>query len=201
VPSEALQGMRRARAVELGPWAVSEAQGPMLRRAAEDDAERIAQLQIASWQKTYARELPPAFLDTLDIQARTASWRREIQQGVTVLLAEDGTELTGFVACGRARDKDLGHGVWQVYTLHVRRSRLREGIGSMLFKGASGLGRDQGATELALWVAVSNSVARAFYELKGMECDGSEQERLMGAQYRLPIVRYRMKLSRLTSPA
>ena len=167
----------------------------MLREATEDDAERIAELHIASWRRTYRRELPADFLDTLDVGARTASWQEQLRQGITVLLAEDGPELTGFVACGPVREAESSCGVWRIYTLHVSLRRQRQGIGSMLFRRAVELGREQRAAELILWVVDSNSGARAFYELKGMEWDGGQQERTVGEDHRLHTVRYRMSLS------
>jgi len=167
----------------------------MLRRASEDDAERIAELHTASWRVTYTRELPPSFLETQDVGARAASWRSQMEEGVRVFVAEDGEEMTGFVACGPARDKALGQGIWEIYNLHVAPKRKREGIGSALFRSAVELGREEGATDLVLWVVVSNSTARLFYELKGMECEGTRQESVMRGGHKLYEIRYRMRLS------
>ena len=167
----------------------------MLRRASVDDAERIAQLHIASWRRTYVREMPAAFLDSLDVVTRTARWQQQLKEGVKVVVAEDGAELTGYVACGPARDTLSESGAWEIYNLHVISTRQRQGIGSALFTAAVGLGREQGAGDLVLWVVDSNSNAHSFYEHKGMQVNGRRQERFVGGDFCLHEVLYRMRLS------
>ena len=167
----------------------------MLRRASVGDAERIARLHIASWRRTYIREMPAAFLEGLDVVARTARWRRQLEDGVNVVAAEDGADLTGYVSCGPARDTPSGSGTWQIYNLHVAPSRHRQGIGSALFNAAVELAREAGARELVLWVVDSNSNARSFYEHKGMQVDGRRQERFEGGDFSLDEVLYRIELS------
>ena len=85
--------------------------------------------------------------------------------------------------------------VWEIYNLHVAPDRHGQGIGSALFRSAAELGQEQGAMELVLWVVVSNSGARLFYEFKGMECDGAEQGSVVG-WVRLREIHYRMRLCR-----
>jgi ribosomal protein S18 acetylase RimI-like enzyme len=167
----------------------------MLRRASTGDAERIAQLHIASWRRTYVREMPAAFLDGLDVEARTARWQQQLQEGVRVFVAEGEAELTGYVACGPARDTLAESGAWEIYNLHVISSRQRQGIGSALFTAAVGLGRQEGARELVLWVVDSNSNARSFYERKGMQVNGRRQERFVSGDFCLREVLYCMRLS------
>jgi ribosomal protein S18 acetylase RimI-like enzyme len=167
----------------------------MLRQATENDAGRVARLHIASWQVTYVRELPASFLAALNLVERTASWRTQLQHGATVVVAEDAGELTGFVACGPARDEESERGTWEIYNLHVDPARHGQGIGSALFNRAVFLGRERDATQLVLWVVVTNSAARRFYELKRMVPDGAQQEQAVGNGHVLREVRYRMKLS------
>ena len=123
----------------------------MLVEAREEDAERIARLHIASWQATYAAELSHTFLLHQDLAARTAEWRRHLQDGVAVLLEEDGGAMAGFVACGFVRRR-RERAEWEVYNLHVAPSRHGEGFGSRLFDAAVRLGRERGARQLVLWV-------------------------------------------------
>jgi len=163
----------------------------MLARAGGHDAERIARLHIASWQATYTRELSPTFLLNQDLSARAAEWRRRIADGGVVLIAEQMRELAGFVSCGPAKGAFAGPGEWEIYNLHVARACQGKGLGSELFDAAAALGRERGARELVLWVVDTNGSARAFYEHKGMQWDGAEQERALGAES-LHEVRYRL---------
>jgi ribosomal protein S18 acetylase RimI-like enzyme len=168
-------------------WSVA-----ILAEAREQDAEPIAKLHIASWQATYARELPEAFLRHPDLAARTMEWRRCLAEGTAVLVAEEGDGIVGFVACGPVRGTSRSAGEWEIYNLHVAPLRRGKGLGSRLFDAAVRLGREQGARELVLWVVKTNGTARAFYEAKGMRWDGGEQEHALGGVAKLDEVRYRM---------
>ena len=166
----------------------------MLSQASDDDAEGIARLHIASWQATYVEELSATFLEDQDLRTRIAHWRRVLAEGVAVLVTKDSGEVTGFVACGRARGPIPSSDEWEVYNLHVAPPLHGAGLGSRLFDAAARLALDQGARELSLWVVKTNRRARAFYERKGMRWDGGEQEHPLGAGEMLHEVRYRMSL-------
>jgi len=165
----------------------------MLTKAREEDAGRIAELQIASWRATYTRELSQAFHDRQDVAVWTAEWRRHLADGVTVILAEGEDRLDGFVACGPTRGRSSNLVEWEIYNIHVAPDRHGEGLGSKLFNAAAELGQQRGARQLALWVVKTNNPARAFYEARGMKCDGSEQDHVVEDQT-LQEVRYRMDL-------
>lgn len=162
--------------------------------AREKQAEQIARLHIASWQATYAEELSHTFLQHQDQAARAAEWRRHLNDGVAVLLEQDGGAIAGFVACGLVRTVSCNHAEWEIYNLHVTPCRHGDGLGSRLFDAAASLGRERGARDLVLWVVRTNRTARAFYEHKGMQWDGGEQEHPVSPQEKLHEVRYRMGL-------
>ena len=169
------------------------------RPATIDDAIRIAELQLASWRATYAAELSQAFRDAQDIREWAGNWRTEIASGVSVLVLEDGSEgaaeLLGFVACGTPRRGSAGIVGWEIYNIHSHPDRHGEGIGTTLFNAAVDLAREHTAPQLLLWVVKTNQSARAFYERKGMQPDGREQQHRVGGEM-LSEVRYRMQLPR-----
>lgn len=167
----------------------------MLRAATLKDAERIAQLHIASWRRTYLRVMPAAFLEELDLVARTARWRKQLQQGLQVVVAEEDTELTGYVSCGPARDAPAESSAWEIYNLHVSSARQRQGIGSALFNAGVQTARGAGARELILWVVDSNPEARSFYKRQGMQVNGQRLERFVKGGFHLNEVRYHMRFS------
>jgi ribosomal protein S18 acetylase RimI-like enzyme len=163
--------------------------------ATEGDAERIARLHIASWQATYSRELSQEFLRRQDLAGRTSEWRRRLAAGDDVLLATEGEDAVGFVACGPPQGGEGPVAEWEIYNLHVAPSWQGRGHGSQLFDAAVEIGRRRGARELVLWVVNSNDGARAFYGRKGMLPDGGAQEHRVSPEERLREVRYRRALS------
>lgn len=165
----------------------------MLIVARADDARQIAELQLASWRATYARELSRAFHDGQDVAAWEAQWRGRLAGGMRVLLAKEGEQLHGFVACGPSRQRSADGIEWEIYNIHVDPVRHGKGLGSALFLAAADLGRQHGARELVLWVVRTNHHARAFYARQGMHDDGGEQEHALGDET-LHEVRYRMRL-------
>jgi ribosomal protein S18 acetylase RimI-like enzyme len=165
----------------------------MLRRGGEADAERIAELHIASWRATYAAELSAEFLARQDVVEWADDWRACIAAGEQLLLAEEGTALVGFVSCGPARGEFAEPDEWEIYNLHVAPDRHGLGIGSKLFDAAAALGRERLATRLVLWVVETNHRARIFYESKGMSWDGHRQDHVMETDV-FHEVRYRRTL-------
>lgn len=168
--------------------------GAFLRRAREDDAERIAGLHIRSWRSTYRQELSAVFLQGLDVAERSAEWRRRLVDGVAVILAEEADGLAGFVACGPASGAERGAEEWEIYNLHVAPLCKGVGLGSRLFDAAAELGRGQGARDLVLWVVETNDAARAFYERKGMRPEGVAETHPIAPGEALIEVRHRMHL-------
>ena len=165
----------------------------MMRTGSEADAGRIAELHIASWRATYAAELSAEFLARQEVSEWADDWRESIIAGERLLLAEDGTALVGFVACGPARGEFAEPGEWQIYNIHVAPDRHGEGIGSKLFDAAAALGRNASATRLVLWVVETNHRARIFYESKGMSWDGHRQDHALESDV-LHEVRYQRTL-------
>jgi len=166
----------------------------MLSIAQSHDAERIAELQLASWRATYLQELSQTFLDAQNPGNWTRVWQQQIADGVRILLSSEGGVLEGFVAFGPSRAAPpAAVADWEIYNLHVRPAMHRQGIGGRLFDAAADAGRSAGARALVLWVVSTNQRARAFYEARGMRPDGGEQQHALGDQA-LHEVRYRMAL-------
>ena len=184
---------------ELSGAADRSGEFPLIEARAED-AGPIARLHVESWRATYANELSPSFLAGRDPEAQAASWRRELESGVLVLLARHVGDLVGFVACGPPRGDSAGPSEWEIYNLHVAPQWKRRGLGSRLFEAAARRGIDRSARDLILWVVETNRPARAFYERTGMRCDGGRQEHSVGPGESLIEVRYRMSLPARVEP-
>jgi ribosomal protein S18 acetylase RimI-like enzyme len=166
----------------------------MLSIAQSHDAERVAELQLASWRATYVQELSQAFLDAQNPGDWARLWRQQIADGVRILLSTEANALEGFVAFGPSRGMPPAAVVeWEIYNLHVRPAMHRKGIGGRLFDAAADAGRGAGARALVLWVVSTNQRARAFYEARDMRPDGGEQQHAIGDRA-LHEVRYRMAL-------
>jgi GNAT superfamily N-acetyltransferase len=165
----------------------------LIHHATAADAESIAAIHLASWRTVYVRELPPAFLATLDLPDRTRAWRERMRanRGAILMAVENGA-IVGFCACGPSRDADADpSAVWEIEALHVEPARRGGGIGLRLFHEARQLGARAGASALTLWVVRTNDHAQRFYRREGMEPDGAAQRHVLADGVALEEIRFR----------
>lgn len=181
-----------------------------VRPATVADAEAIAKVHIASWRWAYRGIVPDAFLATMDLDARIASWRRQLTDRIPTyaaratkqskelaaaaipfetFVAQSDSEIVGFVRCGTSRDDDHGEEVGEVYAIYLAQSAQGSGIGRNLFATATTHLRENGAQLMTVWVLTKNALGRRFYEAAGMVPDGMEQA-LQIAGHELPEIRY-----------
>jgi GNAT superfamily N-acetyltransferase len=111
---------------------------------------------------------------------------------LSVLVAEDGGEVVGYVGCGASRDEDIGDEAGEVRSLFVASSSWRGGVGKALVAGARAVQRGRGYSRAIVWSFSANDRANRFYEAQGFERDGAERtEDRFGD---IPSVRYRRSL-------
>lgn len=168
-----------------------------LRLAGVADAEAIASLHLTSWRSAYRPFLPARVLDELDLPTHAAEWRRRVGvPEVQIALIEDGRRLIGFCAHGPTGDPEAAvhPRVWEIKNLHVHPELKGTGSGSRLFDAAVEHAQQVGAGSVTLWVVEGNSVARAFYERKGMVPDGGRTVHTLGKDGTMPVLRYRLPL-------
>jgi len=131
-----------------------------IRHAEPGDLQRIAEVQIESWQDTYAGLFPEDYLARQLAQDLKRHWSRvEIRPEDLVLLADDDG-VAGFIA------------IWcrpgpYIENLHVKPSLRSRRIGSALLKSAARRLIQRGHASAFLWVVQSNQRAIRFYERHG----------------------------------
>ena len=78
----------------------------LLRRARPDDALRVAEVHVRSWQAAYAGLLPADFLDGLDParRARHYIFGTDRDDVVETVVAEEEDRILGFATVGPTRD-------------------------------------------------------------------------------------------------
>jgi RimJ/RimL family protein N-acetyltransferase len=169
-----------------------------IRRATINDAARIAETHVRSWQSAYHGLVPQGYLDSLDPAQRLA-WRQQILASVNwavggVLVAEDESGLTGFADFGPTRDADKDPSlVGEIRAIYLAPAMCGQGHGRELMTAALDGLTTVGYGEATLWVLDSNKRARRFYEVAGFRADGSVKE-YEGLGFTLPEVRYRRLL-------
>jgi RimJ/RimL family protein N-acetyltransferase len=159
-----------------------------VRTATVDDSERIADIHVKTWQAAYAGILPQDFLDHLEVDARTATWRRAIdgrRRPGAILLAEVDGEVVGFIAVGgyRRPEGGLDRTIGEVFAIYVAAEHWSTRAGHALMRAAVDHLADHGLAEIRLWVFADNPRARRFYERFGYVADGETRCDDVAADY------------------
>jgi GNAT superfamily N-acetyltransferase len=133
-----------------------------LRWAVPDDAEALADVHVTTWQKAYAGILPEHYLNALDRTTRTRWWRRFLEEGAMVHVADDGG-VVGFCHAAGSVDEEMG----EVYSIYVLPGSWGAGHGRALLAAAESTILSLGYDRALLWVLEANAMARGFYESQG----------------------------------
>lgn len=143
-----------------------------IRPASGEDADAIARVHIASWQRAYEHTFPAAFLADLSLEQRRRVWAESIATGHSQLLvAVVDSQIAGFAAVGPCRDESASISAFEIWAIYVLPSHWSTGLGRELWLASLDWALARGATEVSLWVAAKNQRAIAFYELAGFEAD------------------------------
>ncbi len=115
-----------------------------VRRASIEDASRIAEIHVRSWQRVYQGLIPQAYLDGLDPALRTGRWAESLAEsdwshGGTLIVADDDGGTLGFANAQTCRDDDADTSVAEVWAIYLAPDACGKGLGRELMTAALGL--------------------------------------------------------------
>lgn len=136
----------------------------MIRRGKPGDEAGLARVHVASWQAAYRGLMDQAFLDGLDLEARTAWWATALtrQTNLINVVVVEGS-IAGFCLAGASTQDGWG----EVYAIYVDPEHWGEGMGADLLRAGEADLAAAGHSQALLWVLSRNGPARAFYERQG----------------------------------
>ena len=136
-----------------------------VRPATVRDAKAIAEIHVATWHAAYKDLMPADHLNKMTVEKRQAYWREAIEYSEPQLLvATDGDEVVGFVGYDRSRDPKTRSTVGEIWAMYVAPAHWGKGVGLLLWDGARDGLKDEGCTQVTLWVLLGNERALRFYE-------------------------------------
>lgn len=145
-----------------------------LRQAVLDDAQDIANVHVASWQRAYSGVVPANYLASLDPDARAEQWRRWLSRDdQQTFVAIGNGRLLGFTSIGPSRDEDAEPDTREMYTLYLDPEAWGSGVArELMYTVIDNLDPN---TVLTLWVLADNKRAIRFYHRHGFQPDGVER--------------------------
>ena len=170
-----------------------------VRPATVDDAERLAEVHVLSWQVGYRGLLPQPLLDGLHPAQRVPRWTATLGQAAWprrgTLVAENAGDVVGFADLRPTRDDDEDPvEVGEVTSFYVLPSVWGRGVGRQLMAGAVRTLGAGGFASATLWVLETNVRAIRFYADLGWAPDGAAKgDHWGGAAIR--DLRYRRELN------
>jgi ribosomal protein S18 acetylase RimI-like enzyme len=159
-----------------------------VRAARADDAARVAQIYIESWNDGFGELVGYRVLDDAPIER----WRHTLSSATTQWwVAEDRTEIVGFVGVGPSRDPiDVALG--ELDTIAVSPSHWRQGVGRALMTVAL-RALAAGYRDAVVWTVAGYDRGSRFYEATGWHRDAGT--RADGRE-----VSFRRSLADITDP-
>lgn len=157
----------------------------LIRSAVVEDAPRIAQIYVDSWNAGFGL-LMPTIVMTND---RIANWEYALTAPLPHQwwVAEVDRLLVGFVGIGSSRDP-LDPNLGEVDTLAVDPAWWRGGVGrSLMGVALEGL-VTQGQREAVLWTLANYERGQRFYEAMGWHLDGGVRNAGQQVRYRYRIL-------------
>lgn len=135
-----------------------------IRLAVPEDADRIAQVHIASWRETYHGIIPTKYLKHLSHDKREQGWRKSLAEGPVFVALDHTNEVIGFANGGPSRGSKGTEG--ELYALYLLKTHQGEGTGKRLFDHVLEDLRQQGFSSCLVHVLADNP-SRFFYERFG----------------------------------
>lgn len=173
----------------------------VVRAAVRDDADGIADVQVASWRAGYAHVFPESILyaDDFDSTRRTfwTGWRFAPGHRIAVAVTDDTDRprVVGFSSYGPERERARGFtGRGEVWAFYLHPDVWGSGAASDLMLHTEDRLRAEGFDEAVLWVLDDNPRARAFYGKFGWTASGITADFDDYCEVRVPEVEYRKTL-------
>ncbi|WP_338750211.1 GNAT family N-acetyltransferase [Janibacter alittae] len=156
------------------------------------DETALGPLHNHIWRIAYAGLMPSDYLQARSDVEATQRWKRLIRMldrnrrdsnGRTVLVAEDGNRLVGFITVGPARDQEMD-GFVELMSLYVHPDARGTGVAQKL--------TDHGLSDgpSYLWVLDRNRRAQAFYCKLGYDLDGATKPHEPTRTTEVRMIRY-----------
>jgi GNAT superfamily N-acetyltransferase len=143
----------------------------VIRRAVPQDALRIAEVRVQSWQDTYKGLIPDSYLSGMRVEASALIWERVLEAAsdaaCTYVLEVNG-EICGFASGITLAESKEGFDA-ELTGVYVLPQVQRNGVGRRLVNKVAATLAQAGATNLLVWVLAEHRAGRDFFEAIGAE--------------------------------
>lgn len=156
-----------------------------IRNAVQQDAEILAYIQTESWKAAFGRILTPECLKKYtDREKAEAMYRKVLGENHVRLKIESVDQRPhGICGWGKCRGKS-GKTTAELICIHSLADGWNHSYGSVMMQNVLEEMKEEGFSEVILWVFEDNWRARRFYEKHGFK-EGVERKNTFGAWERM----------------
>lgn len=148
-----------------------------IRPARPADAQAIAHIHIATWQRAYQHILPAAYLAALSMEERQAMWEQALKNGPThTLVIEEQGQVAGFSSIGQSRDEGATASDFEIWAIYLHPQYWARGLGRALWQASKDYAVTHAATSISLWVFADNARALRFYQKVGFQVEADKPQ-------------------------
>jgi ribosomal protein S18 acetylase RimI-like enzyme len=154
-----------------------------IRQAMQQDAARIAQINVETWHFAYKGIISDEYLNTLSIEKRTADWYRILDPSntrtYTIIIQDQNDIVQGYCSGGLSRINGFQA---EIYALYLDPASHKKGLGRALIEAFMHYCREQDLTSICVLV-LSNNPACGFYQAMGARFIRHESLQLGDTEY------------------
>lgn len=168
-----------------------------IRPAQVDDAARLADIHLQTWQAAYRDLLSAQYLDGLSAGVE----RRAVVLGeaiaslkFSVWVAEQSGQVVAWASFGSSRDADAAPSTGELRAINLLPQVWSQGIGRQLWQEVRQQLIAAGFTQAIVWVIQGNQRALGFYQSVGFVQEPDTATTVVENDEPLPLVRYRVEL-------
>jgi ribosomal protein S18 acetylase RimI-like enzyme len=142
--------------------------GVVIRDGRPEEVEAIARVNVQAWRETYSGLVPDELLAGIFEERKSVRERffEKREPTARLLVVEAADQIVGFAEGGACRQKELGTEA-EIYAIYLLDEAKRQGIGRQLMASLFEHLRAKRFASAGLFVLVSNTPARRFYEALG----------------------------------
>ena len=152
----------------------------MIRKAQKSDANKIIEINIKSWKKTYNKIFPAKFLNELDTK-KEKSVQKCISNINEYFLYETHNHIVGFIKIGKNK-KGYSNEYGEIYALYIEESYQNIKIGTKLINYALNILKEK--YKYVLVSTLEKNTANDFYKKLGFQKISSAIFKLEGKEYK-----------------
>lgn len=156
-----------------------------IRKANNEDVEKVAFINAESWQTTYRGIIAQPFLETITPEQQLPRAKRLVESSeLSCIVAEHKRtgEIAGFACFGKNREPKVDADC-ELQAIYLLEKYQGYGIGKMLFDFGVKELKENSKQSMTVSVFEANRKARAFYERQGAKKIPNDHVDLAGVRY------------------